>query len=211
MDNFRLTGYFRGKSLLTLSALTLFLGNGGACQGNAAERAKWENLIPAISDALSKQGTTCPGQQLRISIKDAVDLGGHSVALVDFCPGGAYTDWIAVIELKNGQPVRARFRKADGKLATLEFAEGASVMHGMDIRLIQEKRALYDISWDNELLDNSGSLRLQKCLVNAYVFNARTGTFEYNKRLTQEASKSYCEALKHQVYERRLTGQGNSM
>lgn len=67
---------------------------------SSSEKAKWESLVPTIESVLVQQGSACPGQQLHISIKDAAEVAGNSVALVDFCPGGAYTDWIVAMRAR---------------------------------------------------------------------------------------------------------------
>jgi hypothetical protein len=54
---------------------------------------QWKALIPTIRDVLTQSGLNCPGGRMDIEIVDASDLTGDglSYALVDFCPGGAYT------------------------------------------------------------------------------------------------------------------------
>lgn len=166
----------------------------GQNNGTSSEKADWQALIPAIENVLTTNGTTCPGQRLQVGIKDAADLAGNSVALVDFCPGGAYTDWIVAMRLENGQPVPARFRKDNGKPADIGFAEGASVMHGMDAKLVPEKNAIYGIQWDND-----ESMHLKRCAVTAYVWNAKGKTFDLNPDLSKEAQSSYSKTLQEQL------------
>src|SRR5262249_31645820 len=146
------------------------------------ERAKWQVLIPSIEKVLTAHGSTCPEQPLRVGIKDAADFAGNSVALVDFCPRGAYTDWLVAMSLGNGQPVPRRFRKGNGEIADVGFAEGASVMHGMDAKLGPEKNAIYSIQWDND-----AEMHLKRCAVTAYVWNAKEKTFDLSRTLSKPA------------------------
>jgi hypothetical protein len=76
---------------------------------------------------------------MHIESVDAADLTGDglSYALVDFCPGGAYTDWIVAMQLEGGKPVPLRFRKAKGEVLDLGFAQGASVI-GREVRAGEE-------------------------------------------------------------------------
>jgi hypothetical protein len=165
-----------------------------------AEKAKWQALIPTIEGVLIRQGSTCPGQRMRVGIVDAAHVAGHSIALVDFCPGGAYTEWIVAMQLEADQPVLARFRKANRKIADLGFAQGASVMHGKDVKLVPEKQAIYDFSWDNDGLDNEGIVKLEKCVVDAYVWDAKSKTFDWDAKLTKQSTRSYCQSLRQQVH-----------
>jgi hypothetical protein len=148
---------------------------------------------------LVRNGIACPGNRGNIQIVDASDPGadGLSYALVDFCPGGAYTDWIVAMQIEAGKPVLSRFRKADGATLDVGFASGASVMHAVDAKLVPEKKAIYDI-----FADNDGSGGLARCGVRAYVWNPRLKAFQANAQLSREATQSYCrterETLRNQ-------------
>ena len=152
---------------------------------------QWKALIPTIRDVLTQSGLTCPGDRMNIGIVDAADLTGDglSYALVDFCPGGAYTDWIVAMQMEQGKPVPARFRKANGEALDVGFGQGASVMHTVDAKLVPEKQAIYDMFSDN---DEAG--HLVKCGVKAYVWNASAKAFDLNAQLTKQASRSYCQS-----------------
>lgn len=158
------------------------------------EQAHWQALTPAIENVLTTNGAKCPGQRLTVGIKDAAELAGNSVALVDFCAGGAYTDWIVAMRLENGQPVPVRFRKQNGQSADIGFAEGASVMHGMDVKLMPDGNAIYGIEWDND-----ESMHLKRCAVTAYVWNPKEQTFDLSSNLSKEATASYCQTLQKEL------------
>lgn len=160
----------------------------------ASDKAKWESLVSQIEHVLSREGTTCPGQPLHIGLKEAGQIAGNSVALVYFCPGGAYTDWIVAMRLEANQPVLAHFRTENGKTGDIGFAEGASVMHGMDAKLVPEQKAIYGIEWDND-----ETMRLKRCVVKAYVWNDTAKTFDLNSTLTRRAKVSYCQALQKEL------------
>jgi hypothetical protein len=151
-------------------------------------------LAPTIEKVLTAHGSTCPGQPLHIGIKDAAEFAGNSIALVDFCPGGAYTDWYVAMRLENGQPVPARFRDKSGKIADVGFAEGASVMHGMDVKLVPENSAIYGIQWDND-----ASMHLTRCAVTAYVWNDKDKTLDLSPHLSNAAKATYCQNLQREL------------
>jgi hypothetical protein len=170
------------------------LASASVAQTSASDKSKWENLLPQIENVLSKEGTTCPGQPLHIGIKDAAQLAGNSIALVYFCPGGAYTDWIVAMRLEGDQPVPVHFHIENGKAADIGFAEGASVMHGMDAKLVPEENAIQGIEWDND-----ETMRLKRCVVKAYVWNAIVKTFDLSPTLSKRANASYCRALQKKL------------
>jgi hypothetical protein len=73
-------------------------------------------------------------------------------------------------------------------------------MHGKDVKLVREKHAVYDISWDNDGTDSSGIVRLEKCVVEAYVWARKAQLFDYNAKLTRESTLTYCRELEHRVH-----------
>jgi hypothetical protein len=141
---------------------------------------------------LIKNKETCPGD-LNVHVLDAFGMTDDdpSVALVDFCDGGAYTDWIVVMRMEHGQPVIARFRNRIGKSIPNGFASGASVMHSVDVKLIPARKAIYE-----RFADNDSEGKLARCGVKTYVWNPRTRTFDEDKRLSRVASDDYCRSLR---------------
>jgi len=148
---------------------------------DTAEIARWEALTEQIEDSLP--ANSCPGREPNIGIVNAADFGGDSVALVDYCPGGAYTDWIIAVRLEAGQPVLAKFRK-NGKFIWMDFASGSSVMHSADVELVPQKRAIYDKHCESI---SGGKF---SCVVNAYVWNPKLKTFDWDGPLSGQATRS---------------------
>lgn len=154
---------------------------------------EWKQRMPAIQRLLDKDPQFhCPTPHSRADILDASGTAsdGLSVALVDWCAGGAYTDWIVALRLKDGRPVLAEFRDDKGKPIPNGFAQGASVMHSVDVKLVPEKNAIYTSFWDN----NSQG-KLAQCSVKAYVWTAKSETFDFNERLSHITQSAYCSAL----------------
>src|SRR2546425_8423496 len=98
------------------------------------------------------------------------------------------------MRLEADQPVVARFRVENEKDADIGFAEGASVMHGIDVKLVPEKNAIYGIEWDND-----ETMRLKKCVVKAYLWNNRAKTFDLDPVLSNRAQVSYCQSLQKEL------------
>lgn len=201
MDKCGFTEWLAGHTLLTISLLLAAYASGSPPGGDAraAELAKWRSLIPAVESVLIRQGNPCSGERLRTGPADAADFAGSSIALVDVCPLGAYTELMVAMRLEGSEPVLASFRKANHKV-DLEFAQGSSVMHGKDVKLVPEKGAIYDNSWDNDGMDSTGTVQLEKCVVDAYVWNSKSKTFDWDAKLSKQATRSYCEDLKQQVH-----------
>ena len=191
--------WLAGHTLLTISLLIAAHASGSPPEGDAraAELAKWRVLIPAVESTLTRQGNPCSGERMRAGPADAADFAGNSIALVDVCPLGAYTELMVAMRLEGSQAVLASFRKANHKV-DLEFAQGSSVMHGKDVKLVPKKRAIYDISWDNDGMDGTGNVQWGKCVVDAYVWNSKSKTFDWDAKLTKQATRSHCEDLKQQ-------------
>jgi hypothetical protein len=150
-----------------------------------AAMAKWQALVPKI-ESLFAPSSECPVEELHVNIVDAAEFhvpGGLSVALVDWCRGGAYTDWIVVMNIEDGKPVFSRFINAHDKVEPVQFAQGASEMHGADVQLAPEKNVIYGVQWDND----------QKVRdVNAYVWNQKTRAFKLNMELSKHAAQTHC-------------------
>jgi hypothetical protein len=180
--------------------VTCAIGSPPQDKASTAEMAKWQALIPTIKRVLMRQGDPCRGYySMQGEPVDATDLAGNSFALVDVCPLGAYTELIIPMQLEAGQPVVARFRNAKREV-DLGFARGASVMHGVDVKLAPENNAVYDIHWDNDGLDNKGIMKLEKCIVDAYVWKAKSKTFDWDAGLTKRATRSYCRELQREIH-----------
>jgi hypothetical protein len=190
-----------GVKPIAIRALLIFSVAVGVTQQRPQEPhpavTKWQALIPRIKNVLARQGHgyECP-RQWAIGILDAADFpsADHvSVALVDWCAGGAYTDWVVAMQLENDQPVLSRFRGANGEVLDLGFGQGASVMHGLDVKLVPEKSAIYGMSWDTD-----ECLHLTSCAVNAYVWNSKDKAFGFDSQLTTQNTESYCQELQKQ-------------
>jgi len=189
------------RSFVAIVALNLILAGITVAEEHPTTPwlSKWRALIPKIQRVLTVQPSSCDSRSLRAAPLVAVEFSGTSFALIDVCPLGAYTELIDVMELHDGEPVMATFRR-NGKHIDAEFSQGASVMHGKAVKLVPAKRALYDISWDNDGLDSGGTVKLQNCTVDAYVWNSERGTFDFDRNLTMQSTRSYCHQLEHEVH-----------
>jgi hypothetical protein len=155
--------------------------------------AEWEGRTSSIQKSLEESDEqNCRGAP-PAGIVDAFGVGTDelSVALVNFCGRGAYTDYIVVMRMDRGKPVLAKFRDAKGKKVENGFARGASVMHSVDVKLVPERKAIYD-----SFANNDAEGRPDKCGVKAYVWNTRNKTFDLNLPLSKSASEEYCRSLR---------------
>lgn len=156
--------------------------------------AMWNAQIPSIEKALIQKNVTCP-QNFDLQVLDAFGLTENdpSVALIDYCAGGAYTNSIIAMRMEDGQPVIARFRNGSGQNIPKDFASGASAMHRVDVWLDPEKKAI-----DDGFADDDSQGKLSRCGVKAYVWNAKTSTFDEDQRESRVSSKDYCLGVRQQ-------------
>jgi hypothetical protein len=155
---------------------------------DSATMAKWQALVPKI-ESLFAPSSACPVEELHIEIVDAAEFhvpGGLSVALVDWCRGGAYTNWIIAMHIEDGKPAVSRFTNAHDRVEPVGFLQGASEMHGADVKLAPEKNAIYGIQWDKDQ-----KLHLS-CDANAYVWNQKTKAFKLDSALSKHAARTHC-------------------
>jgi len=149
----------------------------------------WKVMTPGIEAALESKFKFCDQDRRSIDVVQTADITGDGVpeALVDYCHMGAYTSDLALIQLMGGKPVLAHFQGKDGKPFTPGFLEGASVKNGETTKLLPEKHAVYAIHWNTD-----DSLKLAACTVDAYVWSAKSGTFNANRAISKEIAKQAC-------------------
>ena len=154
--------------------------------------ALWRPLAPSIQRRLEERDENCVGAPAA-GIVDAFGMSDDalSVALVDFCGRGTYTKSIVAMRLDHGKPVLAKLRDAEGKIVEKEFASGASAINTVDVKLVAEEKAIYDLFAQN---DSNG--KLAKCEVKAYVWNGKSQTFDLDSRLSKTMSAEYCRSLR---------------
>jgi hypothetical protein len=149
----------------------------------------WKALAPAIDAVLAEDGEfkACPKDSRWVEIVQTADVTGDGVdeALVQFCHMGAYTSTGALLRLEQGKPVLVRVQRKDGSL--VEFLQGASVLHGADAKLLPEKNAVYEMRW------NANESGMADCGVEAFVWVAKSKTFEPRRTLSKDIAKNYCQ------------------
>jgi hypothetical protein len=188
------SGASRLKLTLVLALLLLSGSRAHAASAShVAAIAKWQALVPAINKVLEEHNLKCNDESgPRISVRGIVDAAdfssGDSVALVDYCNGGAYTIWIVAMNLEDGRPVLSHFRNANGQDERVDFASGSSVMHSLRAQLVPEKNAIYDFHRDLDQTEQE-----QDCGIKAYVWNAKTKTFSLDTELSKHATQSRCQ------------------
>jgi hypothetical protein len=157
----------------------------------------WKSLIPTIREIL---GPTFLGVRVELntpmSIFQENDITGDGVpeALVDLGTGGAYTSFLTLMRIENGKPVVAEFKQKDGKISPLIFPQGASVMNGESVVMLQERNAIYAGHWSKSVTGIPfGSLT--DCDVEAYRWNSDTKTFDFDLNLSNEIRQEFCQKV----------------
>jgi hypothetical protein len=152
---------------------------------------EWKAMLPQIERIL--EGFPC-GRHLSYAVVDAFGTKADklSVALVDSCQDGAYTQSVVAFRLEHGKPVLAKFRDANRKHVENAFLNGASVMNSADVKLAPEKKAIYDMYAGSDPEGRPAA----KCGVRAYVWNGGSGTFDLDTKLSKTAGVEYCRSLR---------------
>jgi hypothetical protein len=159
-----------------------------------AKPVDWQAMIPIIRSVLKNdpefQGIEQP--YYSIGIRRTTDITGEGVteALVYVGSGGASTDAMTVMRIENGEPVVARFRGRDGKVSSMVFLEGASVMHTDGIEMLSEQHAVYSLHYN---YGSNGKLR--ECSGEAYQWNPATKLFDYNPLLGKKITQDTCRKV----------------
>ena len=185
----------------TLLILTLLLGcTGFACAQDGPSPAvppvDWKTLTPEIQAALGDTYSLCNRSSRTIEIGQTADITGDGIreAIVAYCHQGPYTSNVVLMMLENGKPVLARFRSSKGKPIDPTFLVGASVKDGEGVKFLPVRHAFYDIQWH---IDKA--MKMDKCTVEAYVWNANNGTFDENESVSKEIGTSECTHLREQL------------
>jgi len=188
-------GFFRHKGCytrLTPSMLVLLLV--AALAHQTAKPVDWQAMIPIVRSVLKNDPEFRGIEQpyYSIGIRRTADITGDGVpeALVYLGTGGASTDEMTIMRIENGEPVVARFRGRDGKVSSMVFLEGASVMHTDGVEMLPEQHAVYSLHYN---YGSNGKLR--ECTGEAYQWNPDTKVFDYNYRLGKKLTEDACRKV----------------
>lgn len=169
----------------------------------SAEISAWKGRLTELQLLLESRRGACEHSH-PLTIVDAGTLkdgDGVSVALVDYCNGGAYADDIATVRLQNGLPVLVQMRGANGQIIPAEFSQGASVMHYVNVTIAPGRNAIYAFEQDNKD-DGHGGVQSVHCSVAAYVWEGSSGMFVWSRALSRERTRVRCPGAPHFVRSR---------
>jgi hypothetical protein len=153
----------------------------------------WMNIMPEINQALDAAfaGERIQGQypQGILQPSHVADLIGDktTVALVSFGVGGAYTSALTLLRIASGKPVVARFKDRTGKVSSMSFAQGASVVHASFVDLLPAEHALLAMH-----VEYGGNGKLGDCGGEVCQWNRVTETFDFNSGLSKRLGGQKC-------------------
>jgi hypothetical protein len=161
----------------------------------APARVEWEGLLPEVQKTLLRESPELQvSRGTGITITEEADLTGDGITevLVDAGVGGAYTNSLVLMEVKNGGPAVSQLRTKEGDVIHADsFLSGASVRNGEETRLIPERGGVVAFHYSLK----SDGITLDFCEAEAYVWDADTGLFEYQTGLSSSMRTTYCEDL----------------
>jgi hypothetical protein len=200
---------------ISLGVFSLFLSQGSAQQVTgplssdrmepkrpkaSTNSVDWKTLLPEVRDVLKK---SFPDGQIEkhyaISIVKEADITGDGIpeALVYTGDGGASTDFLVLMRIEDGKPVLAQFKDAHGKICDPGFLQGASVMHGDSTVMLPDEKAIYL----GEYAMNSTATVFSRCSASAYRWNARTKAFDWDRTLSRQTTRTFCEGEKKALFQ----------
>jgi hypothetical protein len=184
------------RTQIVLACVSMLGCAGALAIQGASPTVDWQSILPEVQSAAKKEFRDAGGYY-PVSISRVADVTGDgtSEALIDFGCCGAYAHAMTVMRIEEGKPVVALFRGRDGKVASTEFLEGASVMHGAAVELDTTEHAVFSGNWDRK----SDGTKLASCGGEAYQWNAAAKRFDYNGRLSERLSKDFCRKIRAQL------------
>jgi hypothetical protein len=166
------------------------------CKSNTGEAehtqnlALWLNLQSEIEAELARHQMVCEtGSNWKVRVADVADITGDGVAeaAIDWCNGGAYTDWLILMRLEGGRPVLARSGR-NGLYSYIELASGSSVRHSASYEFHPEQKAIYSIALDIGAWTEKSVAKDVTAHVDVLVWNQKTKTFDWDRKLSQQES-----------------------
>lgn len=162
------------------------------CAKSGPIAEEWKDALPAVEQVVKKElHFVGAPNAIRISATGDVTGGGKPEALIDLGCCGAHTDEMTVMRMQNGKPILALFLANHGKASPMTFSAGASVMHGADVELLPDKRAVFAVHWDM----SSDGKRVASCTGEAYRWNTGSETFELNRQLSWSLAQDFCKTF----------------
>ena len=179
-----------------MAGALLLGGLGVLAQRMGPVAPEWTAVLPAVRAIVGKE-FPMPESQNPVKIWITADVTGDGTpeAVVDLGCCGAYTDEMTVMRMEDGKPVLALFRGRSGKVSTMTFLDGASVMHGAQVKLMSDKQAVFTANWD--LSDDDK--HVLSCTGAAYRWNAGTKSFDLSTQLSRSLSQDFCENLSRRM------------
>jgi hypothetical protein len=164
-------------------------------EDNPPQPVKWNNLLPAVREIAEENFRDIEiGESL--SIWEEKDITGDNMteALIYLGQGGAYTSYLTLARLEEGQPIIAEFKKKDDTITSFIFLEGASVMNGENIIMLPDRNVIYSAHW-SRVVSGQPYGDLTDCGVEAYRWEPGNRYFEFSQELSDELREDYCQAV----------------
>jgi hypothetical protein len=155
----------------------------------------WSNLLPSIKTIVGESFLDFEvGEDF--TIWEEKDITGDNIteALIYLGQGGAYTSYLTLARLEEGQPIIAEFKKKNDTIAPFVFLEGASVMNGENVIMLPDKNVIYSAHWSRSVSGQPYG-NLTDCVVEAYRWDSGDRYFGFSQELSDELREDYCQAM----------------
>lgn len=200
------------KNLFSISLFLIILAIGGyfvfsnrsespspekkeGSQETEQKSLQWNDLLPEIKQVLKESIKDLPIEEAYpVKIHSVADIteDGTEEALIYLGTGGAYTDYLVLMEIENEKPVLAKIKSKNGEISFMTFLSGASVRHATDVKMEPQMRALYS---SYLTLDEFG--KIEECLIEIYKWNAEEKTYDFDENLSSFMQEKSCKSLEN--------------
>jgi hypothetical protein len=159
---------------------------------NGYKKTTWEDMLPTVKGLLSLQFENADIEKkhpVKIVAKGDVTGDGTMEAIVSLGNGGVNSDMQTLVMIDKGTIQTAQFILSDGTKSTQVFFPTIdNTTGGVVFRLDPARKLVYAGSFMNSTATTQYS-----CHVDAYVWNPKSSTFDWNKDTSATVEAEYCK------------------
>jgi hypothetical protein len=159
---------------------------------NGYKKTTWEDMLPTVKGLLLLQFENADIEKkhpVKIVTKGDVTGDGTMEAIVSLGNGGVNSDMQTLMMIDKGTIQTAQFILSDGSKSTQVFFPTIdNTTGGVVFRLDPARKLVYAGSFMNSTATTKYS-----CHVDAYVWNPKTTTFDWNKNTSATVEAEYCK------------------
>jgi len=153
----------------------------------------WDSKTTEVATALTAAFpdlTIAERSEVSIASKEELTGDSQTEALVFTGTGGASTDILTLVQIKDEVVRVLKWKKKDGTIAPVQLIEGAAALYDDSVGTSPSEDAIYQGS-----VVRNGDGEVTGCTLDAYKWNSITELFEYDTAMSESVGTDYCEAM----------------